>query len=154
MKLMRTTIMVLAVLGAYLTQSALAEEIPATDIVLVANTDVPGDALEVAEVESVFTGKTATIKDKKVDIVILKAGDVHEAFLKHFIKKTDSQFVNSWKKLVFSGKSKMPKDFETEKEMVEHIAKTPGTVGYIHVKTSKDASVMTDKVKVITITIK
>ncbi|MBN2064617.1 MAG: hypothetical protein JW745_07420, partial [Sedimentisphaerales bacterium] len=62
-----------------------------------------------------------------------------------------SQFINSWKKLVFSGKSKMPKDFATEKEMVEYIAKTSGAIGYVHVNTSKDGSIMTEKVKAITI---
>ncbi len=151
MKLLRATMMVLAVFGVMLTQTASAQEVAASDIVLVANADVPGTTLDAATVENIFTGKTSSVGDKKVEITILKAGAVHEAFLKHYIKKTDSQFINSWKKLVFSGKSKMPKDFATEKEMVEYIAKTSGAIGYVHVNTSKDGSIMTDKVKAITI---
>ncbi len=144
-------ILILFVFCLLLAMQAGAAVVPAADVVLVANVDVPGATMDAGSVEKVFLGKTRSVGDKKVEVTILKAGDVHEAFLKNFIKKTSSQFTNSWKKLVFSGKAKMPKEFATEKEMVEYIAKTSGAIGYIHVKTSQDSSIMTNKVKAITI---
>ena len=145
--------LILSVLCLFVAQAG-AAEVPAKDLVLVANIDVPGATLDAGSVETIFLGKTSSVGNKKVEVTVLKAGDVHESFLKNYIKKTASQFTNSWKKLVFSGKAKMPKNFATEKEMVAYIAKTSGAIGYVHVNTSTDASIMTDKVKVITITIK
>ncbi len=135
----------------FIATQAGAVEVPAAEIVLVANVDVPGTTLDVGSVEKVFLGKTSSVGNKKIEVTTLKGGDVHDAFLKNYIKKTANQFKNSWKKLVFSGKAKMPKEFATEKEMVAYIAKTSGAIGYVHVKTSTDDSIMSDKVKVLTI---
>ena len=126
-------------------------EIPVDQIVIVANADVPATSFTPDEVKAVFVGEIGKIEKVRLGVTILDKCDVHESFLKNYIKKTSSQFLSSWKKLVFSGKANMPKEFKTEEELVKYVAKTSGAVGYVHVKTSQDSSVMTGKVKVIPI---
>ena len=146
----------LLLIAIILTVSALAtelsaDEVPASDIVIVANLEKPPATISTSDIEALYDGKSTKIGEEKITITILKDGDVHISFLKNFLKKTPGQFLSSWKKQVFSGKAKMPKDFDTEADMVAYITKTPGTIGYIHVKTSQDTSIVTDKVKTIPI---
>ncbi len=132
-----------------------AEEAPPKTVALICNADLPVTALDKATVEKVFLGKSSKVgdggKQKKVTLAIQKSGAVHDAFVKYFVNKTASQFETYWKKLVFSGKATMPKSFKTDKELVAFIAKTSGAIGYIHVDSSKNTEIMTDKVKLITV---
>ncbi len=127
------------------------ETIPVSEIAIVANVNVTATSISSSDVESIFISNTGKIGEVRLEITILKDGPVHESFLKNYIKKTSSQFLSSWKKLVFSGKAKMPKDFATDEELVKYVASTPRAIGYVHVKTSQNSSVMTDKVKVIAV---
>lgn len=151
MQIIRTVLLMLTIIAMGLVQNLYAQDDLSQDIVLVANADVPGDSLDSGMVENIFIGKMSLLNGKKIEVTILNSGTAHDILLKYYIKKTESQFLSNWKKLVFSGKAKMPNAFASEKDMVEYVAKTSGAIGYIHVNTSKDTSVMTDKVKVITI---
>ncbi|MCG8571763.1 MAG: hypothetical protein MJB14_16630 [Spirochaetes bacterium] len=130
-----------------------AEEVKPEQIVIVCHKDFPLTRINNKLVEEIFLGRTTSVGEKKVkvNLATLKEGPVHESFVKNYIRKTTTQFKNFWKKLVFSGKAKMPKSFKTEKELVQHVQKTKGAIGYIHIKTSKDNAVVTDAVKVLAV---
>jgi len=140
---------IIAVLVINIASPAFAQEVPVGEIAIVANANVPAKDIKKSDIEPIFVGNTGKIGDVRLEIAILQGGAVHESFLKNYIKKTSSQFLSSWKKLVFSGKAKMPKEFKTEEELVKYVAETAGAIGYIHVKTSQNTAVMTDKVKVL-----
>jgi len=74
---------------------------------------------------------------EKVVLATLTGGKVHEAFIKKFAGKTAKQFTNYWRKMVFSGKGKMPKSFDSEEELVAFVAETDGAVGYIDSATAQ-----------------
>lgn len=103
----------------------------AADVVVIANSGVPVDALGQNDIEKIFLGKTAKWPDKsRVRFAVLD-GDVHESFLKSLVKRTPSQYNIYWKKMMFTGKGSAPKTFETEAELVKYVSETEGAIGYI-----------------------
>ena len=68
---------------------------------------------------------------EKITIAILRGGSVHDAFIRKYVGKTPKQFTNYWRKMVFTGRGKMPKKFTTQEKLVEFVAKTRGAIGYI-----------------------
>jgi ABC-type phosphate transport system substrate-binding protein len=101
------------------------------EVLIIANKNVPEDSISKTEVKDIFLGKTVKWADKSnISFVILK-NDVHKAFLKEYIKRSSSQYGNYWKKMVFTGKGMKPKAFDTEKELVQYVAETKGSIGYI-----------------------
>ncbi len=156
---MKKSLLVLLAIAScliYFQSIALAEEVKPEQIVIVCHKSVPLTTIDKTTVEEIFLGRTTSVGEKKVkvNIATLKQGAVHESFVRNYVNKTANQFKNFWKKLVFSGKAKMPKAFNTEKELVEHVAKTEGSIGYIHIRTSKDKFVVNDSVKVLCINVK
>lgn len=114
--------------------------------ILVAHPGVAADALEAGAVQNIFLGKTAQWDDgTRISLTMLKGGDVSDAFLKAHVKKTHKQFATFWKKAVFSGTGEMPAAFDTEADVVTHVSRTPGAIGYI------DDGTPHDEVKVISV---
>ena len=64
-------------------------------------------------------------------LVILEGGDAHDKFVKKFAGKTAKQFQNFWRKMVFSGKGKMPQAFASEADLAAFVAGNPGAIGYV-----------------------
>lgn len=76
---------------------------------------------------------------EKVVLGTLAGGTIHEKFIKKFAGKTAKQFTNYWRKMVFSGKGKMPKSFESEDDLIAFVAENDGALGYIDSATAHDA---------------
>ncbi len=157
MKVYQTSPLVLRVCGAVLlllaaacllwTPSAWAQ----TEALVVANTSLSGDALSKQDIRAIFLGKKSAVAGQNVVIVTLAGGDVHKAFLKSVVGKTPSQFSSHWKKIVFTGKGKMPKSFKTEEELLAFVSNTKGGIGYVGAGASADSRVQGGRVKVLTV---
>ncbi len=114
---------------------------------VVANAGVKASDISTDELRSIFTGATTHFKDgSHAAPVTLKSGSVHEAFLSQYIGKNDSAFKATWRGLVFSGQATMPKSFDSEADLLEYVAKTPGAIGYA-AKGAKHDGVKTLQVK-------
>jgi ABC-type phosphate transport system substrate-binding protein len=98
----------------------------------IANPSVKSNVTSVAELREVFTGATASLKDgSRVIPVTLKGGEAHAEFLKVYVGKSDAAFRATWRTLLFSGEAGMPKLVNSDDEMVDYIARTPGAIGYV-----------------------
>ena len=75
---------------------------------------------------------------EKVVLGTLTGGTIHEKFIKKYAGKTAKQFTNYWRKMVFSGKGKMPKSFESEDDLIAFVAENDGALGYIDSATAHD----------------
>lgn len=114
-------------------------------VVVIANNGAPDGTMTKAELQKIFLGKsTKWSNGKTVRFVNLKSGKVHGAFTKEYTGKTASQYRNYWRKRVFTGKGRMPKTYTTERKLLEHVAKTPGAVGYVSKKTAEDPKIVND----------
>jgi len=119
----------------------------ADDVVIITNKSVATDTLKEEEVKNIFIGKmTSWDGNQKINFVTLpKSDETHREFLKRFVKRTPAQYSRHWKKQIFTGKGKKPKSFQTEKGLLEYVAKTSGAIGYI------STAQITDQIKVLKI---
>ena len=113
------------------------------DVLIITNPDTQISSLKKKEIKDIFTGKrTRWNGSGKIIIATLKNSEVHEEFLREFVKKTPSQFRNFWRRKVFTGEGKMPKTFENEASLIEFVARTKGAVGYISSSTDRPVKII------------
>lgn len=137
---------VLAVTAFLLLQHVVFVQVSgAGDILIIANKDVSASELSRNEIRSIFLGeKIRWNDDRKMTFVILKTKE-HDEFLRAYIGNTAAQYLNYWKKMVFTGKSKSPKAFDSPEKLLDYVAETQGAVGYI------PSEAYNEKVKIISI---
>lgn len=84
------------------------------------------------EVQKIYLGKQKRWDDgTKIHLTTYNGGELADSFMKHYLGKKHSQFLIYWKQLMFTGRGIMPKQVETQEEMIEYVKKTPGAIGYI-----------------------
>ena len=98
---------------------------------VIANPSVKASDVSKSELKEVFTGGASEMGGSHVTPVLLKAGAVNDEFLAAYIGKADVAFRTSWRSLVLSGQTTMPKSLDSDAAVVEFVAHTPGAVGYI-----------------------
>jgi ABC-type phosphate transport system substrate-binding protein len=104
----------------------------ASDVFIVANPSVKASEVSADELKLVFLGTKTSLGDgSAVEPVLAQAGAAHEAFLKTYVGKSDPALRNHFKSLVFTGKGSMPKSFASDAEIVAHVSKTKGAIGYL-----------------------
>jgi len=111
----------------------------AGNIKIIANPSVKADSISSAELKSVFLEEKSSLSDgSRVEPVLTRSGDAHEAFVKEYLGKTDSDLQNYYRTLVFTGKGSMPKTVSSDSEVAAYVAKTSGAIGYVSSETSAD----------------
>lgn len=97
------------------------------------------------DVKRIFLGKKGTFADgkKALPITFAEGDDTRAVFLKSVLRKTESQYVSYWSKLVFTGAGVPPQEVKSMQEMKELVATNPSTIGYI------DESLVDGTVKVV-----
>lgn len=107
---------------------------------LIAHPSVVNDQLDDQEVQNAYLGKKTQWNDgKSMTLVTLNNETIHESFLRHFIKKTPSQFRLFWKKMEFTGKGVSPRELDTEDEVIEFVKTTQGAVAYVSAEKASSA---------------
>ena len=113
------------------------------EVVFIVN---PSSTIEGADrtlIKEIFLGQIVKWSDSSdVSFVLLGEDEAtHKEFVREYLKRNPTQFKNHWKKMLFSGKGKIPKMLPPEK-VVEFVATTKGAIGYI----GKDADLSTVKI--------
>jgi len=104
----------------------------AAEFSVVVHPDNPTTEINASDLQNIYLGRKSTWDDgKPIEVLVLKEGDVHSAFLKEVVKKSPSQFAIFWKKAVFTGTGTPPKEFATEDELLAYLANHPQAVGYV-----------------------
>ncbi|HYC71608.1 MAG TPA: hypothetical protein VEB66_10405 [Opitutaceae bacterium] len=99
--------------------------------VLAGNPAFAGQTLSGDDIKAVLLGKKVTIGDTRVVLMVAKAGDHQEAFLKQHVGMTTSQFNNHWRRLFMTGGGSAPKVVDTEDAARQLAAETPGAVAVV-----------------------
>lgn len=114
----------------------------AQDVVVIANKDAPSDILEPDAIKKIFLGDIINWENNDVIMVaLLEEKEIHEAFLKKYIKRTSSQFENVWRRNLFTGKGAMSMKLKSADEIVGYVQKTKGAIGYVPSETTLPADV-------------
>lgn len=129
----------------FLFQIAIFSKVRAGDLVIIGSKDVPIDSLSRDEIKSIFLGeKVKWDKGGEITFVLLST-EVHEEFLKKYLESNSLQYRQYWKKMIFTGRAKSPKSFDSTEKLIEFISGTSGAVGYI------PSEAQNDKVKTISV---
>ena len=102
------------------------------DVIIIAHQESPESSLSAKELQEIFLGKRVQWADNStIHPATVKEDTLHKAFLKQYIKKSPSQWLAHWKRLVFTGNGTPPRQFADQKELLDYVAKTSGAIGYI-----------------------
>ena len=102
------------------------------DVVLVANQSVQVSGIRDADLRAIFTGEKTRFADGSHAVpVILKGGPANEVFLSKHLGENPGEFRALWRKAAFTGQGAMPKAFDSEAALIEYVAATPGSLGYV-----------------------
>jgi len=115
--------------------------------IVIANRTVQQTSLPLETLRAIFAMRQRTLPDGHAVHVFVLPDDnpVHEDFSKKILGVYPHQLRLAWDRAVFSGTGQAPNEVDNEAEMLETIASTPGSVGYI-----KQSS-LNDQVRVLDI---
>ena len=102
-----------------------------SDFVVVVSSESKIKEIDSDDLKSIFLGKNRRVQDFKVVPVMLKAEKLQEAFFKKHLKRTKIQFARTWQKLVFTGKGKRPKVFNSVEELTDYLKDNPETLSFV-----------------------
>lgn len=116
-----STTLLLSVCHASIAQS--------NDVLVVANPTSALSSLSRSEIRQVFMGGTLS---RKYEPVGLSVGDkTRIQFNTKVIGLTESRIQSYWAQLLFSGRSKAPKEFDEVNEILNYVATVDNAVGYV-----------------------
>ena len=114
-------------------------------VAVIAHKDVPADFITKDDLLNYYIGDVQSWGDD-LDVVVfdLKArGPVRDTFYE-YLGKTSSRMRSIWLKRKLSGEGDPPESFETEGELLERVASTPGAIGFV-----QKSNVNDDMVKIL-----
>ncbi len=104
----------------------------AAEFKIIANPSVTAGTISPAELKSVFLQEKNSLADgTHVEPVLKKSGPLHEAFLRQYLGKTDGDLQTYYRSLVFTGRASMPKQLDSDAEVVAYVAGRRGAIGYV-----------------------
>ena len=107
------------------------------DVIIIAHKESPESSLSAKELQEIFLGKRVQWADNSsIHPATVKEDTLHKAFLKQYIKKSPSQWLAHWKRMVFTGNGTPPKQFDSQEELLDYVAETSGAIGYIDEETA------------------
>jgi TonB family protein len=118
----------------------------AGDVKIIANPSVKTNTITANELRSVFLLQRKILKDgSSVEPVLQRAGSTHETFLQQYLNRDSEEVRIYYQGLVFTGKAWVPKQLNSDAEVVAYVARTRGAIGYV-----SDGS-STEGVKILTV---
>ncbi len=100
---------------------------------LVANRSIDFETISKSTLRSIFSMRMTQWPDG-TPIRVFVMGDKtsqHTDFTKHILGVFPHQLRRAWDRQIYSGMGQAPIKVETEQEMLEQIATTPGAIGYL-----------------------
>ena len=100
---------------------------------VIANSQQPVNSLNLKELRAMFLMRLREWPDHRpVSVFVLRQEDpVHIQFCKDLLSVYPHQLQAGWDRLVYSGTGAAPVILESEQQMLDTIANTPGSIGYI-----------------------
>jgi ABC-type phosphate transport system substrate-binding protein len=116
-------------------------------IKVIAHSSVSVSQISLEDLKGVFLETRTSLADgSHAEPVLLRSGDIHDAFVKRYMGKTVAGLDNYYRSLVFTGKGAMPKVLRSDAEVVAYVKNTRGAIGYVSIGSSS-AGVKTLDVK-------
>ena len=102
------------------------------NIVVIVNNNAPEKDLSKERIKQIYTGKvTLWSSNETIILCVLKDDEIHNAFLKQYVQRNATQFKNTWRQMIFTGKGEKPKSFDSIEKLIQFISDNRLAVGYI-----------------------
>ena len=123
--------------------SIIASNLVSAEMVVIVH---PSNGSEITKenVRKIYLGKTKSfLNNTKAIPIELSVGELRKEFLRIVLRKSEGQINSYWARMLFTGRTTPPKDFDTQEEIKLLVAKNPSTIGFI------DSSLVDETVKVV-----
>ena len=114
-------------------------------VAIIAHKDVPAESIGRSGLLDFYLFDVLSWPSSELDVVICDLrlkGDVKDEFYE-YLGKSSSRVKSIWLKRKLAGEGDPPEFFETEEELLQYVADTPGAIGFVHL------SKVSDRVKVL-----
>jgi len=115
-----------------------------SQVAVIAHKSVPVDTIKKSELLDFYTCDIKKWNDKQPVVILdLKPrGEVKKTFYK-YLGKTPSRMKSIWLKNMLSGEGDPPEVLKSEEEMLQKIATTPGSIGFLsHTKVDNNVKTL------------
>lgn len=110
----------------------LAVSAQAADVAVIAHPTVPVETVSRAELLDMYTGDIREWDNgEPIALFDLKLKNEVRASFYLFLGKSSSRMKSIWMKNMLSGEGRPPETAETEEELLNRVASTPGSIGYV-----------------------
>ena len=114
-------------------------------VAIIAHKDVPAESIAKDGLLDLYLRDVLSWPTSELEVIICDLrlkGAVKDEFYK-FLGKSSSRMKSIWLKRKLAGEGDPPEFFHSEEELLQHVANTPGAIGFVH------PSKVTDNVKVL-----
>ncbi len=114
------------------------------EFILVLNNNISTESISQEDIRLIYLGKKRRwTNGAKIMLCYLDKPKILHLFSKDTVGKTSRQFIMYWKRMVFTGKSAMPKSFDTDQNVISYVKSNEGAIGFV------SADARTEGVKVL-----
>jgi TonB family protein len=92
---------------------------------------VKADTISSDELRRVFLLQRRTLADGSPVAPVLQKSGAHEAFLKQYLNRDSEAIRIYYQGMIFTGKGSMPKELNSDTEVVAYVARTRGAIEYV-----------------------
>lgn len=105
------------------------------EVIFIVNKSVPLDTLNKTEIKRIFLGDNPVWPDgEEITLATQEKTDIQKEFAKKYTQKSEAQYTNYWRRMMFTGKGMIPKSFSSDKAVMDFVSNTKGAIGYISSK--------------------
>jgi ABC-type phosphate transport system substrate-binding protein len=105
---------------------------------VIVNESVSTRSLTQKELMDIYTLNRAHWDDgSRISVFDMKSGKAKDSFLAH-VGMTEDELKRIWLRKQFTGKARPPRALATEEEVIEHVSRTPGAIGYVSERAIKN----------------
>ncbi len=107
---------------------------------IIVNSTVPFQDYSVQDARAIFTmHKRFWSNNKPIKVYVLSDNNLlHKDFIKKKLNMFPHQVRRAWDRMTYSGTGSAPVELDTEHEMIEKIANTPDSIGYLSSKPNNE----------------
>lgn len=109
------------------------------DVAVIANKDVPESNLGSLRLLDFYTGDIKAWSNGEPVVVfdLKEKGQVRDSFY-GWLGKSPTRMKSIWMKKLLSGEGDPPEALDTEEQIIERVASTPGAIGFVRVSLASD----------------
>ena len=128
----RRLLVVLLTWSTLLVGTSRAIDLPG--LVVVAHAEVAVEQVSARELRRIYLGKaTRWPGGQTIRPVMLQQPEAYEQFVETALDRTEENFSVFWKRMVFTGKGRPPRTFDTAGELAFYVRETAGAIGFLPV---------------------